>query len=63
MASALKPQTQSGRKTDMDTTDETMTMKETARTENNPEQDNRTILTEDPVKEFQEYLLDIGVRI
>ena len=47
----------------MDTTDETLTMNETARTKESPEKDNRPILTEDPVKEFQEYLLDIGVRI
>ena len=47
----------------MDTTEETLTMTEPTRTEENPGQNNRTILTEDPIKEFQEYLLDIGVRI
>ena len=47
----------------MDTTEETLTMTEPARAEENPGQNNRTILAEDPVKEFQEYLLDIGVRI
>ena len=47
----------------MDTTDETLTLNETARTEENPAKDNRPIQIEDPVKEFQEYLLDIGVRI
>ena len=47
----------------MDTTDETLTMTDTTQAEENPGQSNRTILAEDPIKEFQEYLQDIGVRI
>ena len=47
----------------MDTTDETLTMEETARAEESPDTNTKTILNEDSVKEFQEYLLDIGVRI
>ena len=47
----------------METTDETPVLKETARKEENPENENRRNRTEETVKEFQEYLLDIGIRI
>ena len=47
----------------MDNQDETLKEKETARKEEDPGKEIRTIPKEDPAKEYEEYLQNIGVCI